>query len=1512
MSKTTDRQASEREFQKLVRRLLQVENSVLQHTQQAFTQERLHKVLNKFCEIIADFIKAESCTVQLTLYDPSDTRVKGTFPADEMARILDERCEESEPQENSPSMDREQRTKNYQSIQTFPYWWSGKGAMQLVATNQGSVATGQALPTRSGPSPWHDVLKDRRKHEYAFLRLTMGVTTIIVQDKLPRVRDRWQIREMRHWQKLGRADMVIWDNSDWRRIFRNYYGVPIQIHANGETVGLLKLENKNWAKEEGQEEQPNPIENLFSAKVSETKLGNQRLLNRFVRAFPETAAASSQTPGSDEVSDQPYEPFSFLARAYLLMEIRSLLANRYTGKLFDKYPEDPSQALRPPKTMRVPKVGRAPVQIFALETGEEDKLLKLVASDDAIEAKLNIISDGFECLGNSHLGVKLRLKRKLLLEGKPKLAKSLKLLLALDEFRATKEASGGSKKYTEAIAKALEKALKKVLGESGSTKDTIEVKPWSLERTHFAYQITLTLDTDNAPEGMANLKLICVVPPTWSELRGLVGSREEKTRKCAPFYQRFIETEKYEEPEINERNGEFATILGGNGEVRVRDLWIDRMAARVQALVFAVPVPAFTDEDTRLLTWAAFEIGKLIERRIAYHANRGRDPLPLTSIEFFRLPISGVCFVDDLKQRRIHAERVKNHLDHYLWNLVFDTHFNDHQEYVRYRSRIKGSGNYLTRLGERWAGYVNGSMAVYFYLLAKSLKDLGDPEEVFKSLTEKEKKKAKGFLDALETLAAACEKSVDRQDDVAFGELTKEDRVILNDNELGSAMGSWVGDVNFLSPPLPTTFDNVEEARDILKQNLEREGIRDLTKNGELKTSSFQNLLFRNYDAFLGNSASLLCQVLQWPKDSAGGKPEMNFRNFYRAAYRLKELLSKSSREMEEDDLRPLQEFWNQQLGNGGGGDSQADEDTNGEPETNWNTLLDYVASYETVDFMKHFGQDGWDKEDADNTPKYLLPLTPTGIYKRIRMLWDTLRRQRASAHLEWLTRRFDFLGCRLTCLYKNQVFALYEQIWNQGDPFFVYNYEAVNDFAEFCPAASSRTPEASEAEQQYECGPAVDRRHRWLCLRTNVHEGEYRALQIAALADPEAIRPEHWHRSHYNLRRLKHVLGVLLGTYERKEEPKKRAQQAEQYASYAFHRNRFRAEYLRWFRAADALTRPDEDAHVVQVSQGTNPNGPDFGDFLCEAVFDFVLMESDADQKDSDIGQKDAARAIIAKLSSPLRNFLEAASGYTSGLLKTMATPTVDWCPKKDLREAAKRLYDAAIDACEERANKSGNETLSAAKLEYYESEKVYLESEKERLWDKAAEWSWPAVWVPSHRYETWSDYFTGSADSPELSDAEIQRFVQLWETIRREQKEFLFYARKKPDEPMGLRCRERESVLDRIMNYVLLFDPVKFPDNQFEGWTAYDLFYYVRSLIPVEIQIRTAFTDTMAEQYHDAIYKGRPKKGTEAPRKRLAQLSRRLAELDNEMEIDFEDYADRQMEAERRQNDVNETDGD
>jgi hypothetical protein len=137
---------------------------------------------------------------------------------------------------------------------------------------------------------------------------------------------------------------------------------------------------------------------------------------------------------------------------------------------------------------------------------------------------------------------------------------------------------------------------------------------------------------------------------------------------------------------------------------------------------------------------------------------------------------------------------------------------------------------------------------------------------------------------------------------------------------------------------------------------------------------------------------------------------------------------------------------------------------------------------------------------------------------------------------------------------------------------------------------------------------------------------------------------------------------------------------------------------------------------------------------------------------------------------------------------------------------------------------------------------------------------------------------------------------------SLRREQKRFLFYsASSDVAAKRGLAIRDKESVLHRIQNYVLLYDRNKPPRGfkkkgaRFKGWTSYGLFYYLRSLIPLEIQIRTTLADTLAEQYHDAIYKGAPPTGTEFPRKQMEKIAGDLDNLDKEMEIDFEDYINR-----------------
>jgi hypothetical protein len=136
-----------------------------------------------------------------------------------------------------------------------------------------------------------------------------------------------------------------------------------------------------------------------------------------------------------------------------------------------------------------------------------------------------------------------------------------------------------------------------------------------------------------------------------------------------------------------------------------------------------VPIKEFTPDDTKKLCWAALEIGKLVEREISYRGSHSKDdPIPLTALEFYRIPISGLSFVDDLRQRRGDANKIKVHVDHHIQNSLYTMHLED----VRFASRIKGHRSYLARLGERHEGFVRGNLAIWFYLLSLQL-DLNKP-----------------------------------------------------------------------------------------------------------------------------------------------------------------------------------------------------------------------------------------------------------------------------------------------------------------------------------------------------------------------------------------------------------------------------------------------------------------------------------------------------------------------------------------------------------------------------------------------------------------------------------------------------------------------------------------------------------------------------------------------------------------------------------------------------------------
>jgi hypothetical protein len=80
---------------------------------------------------------------------------------------------------------------------------------------------------------------------------------------------------------------------------------------------------------------------------------------------------------------------------------------------------------------------------------------------------------------------------------------------------------------------------------------------------------------------------------------------------------------------------------------------------------------------------------------------------------------------------------------------------------------------------------------------------------------------------------------------------------------------------------------------------------------------------------------------------------------------------------------------------------------------------------------------------------------------------------------------------------------------------------------------------------------------------------------------------------------------------------------------------------------------------------------------------------------------------------------------------------------------------------------------------------------------------------------------------------------------------------------------------------------------DPDIKEWSAYDLFYYLTSLVPAEFQVRTTLADTMAEQYY-GVYKSNinPADSVAVQRRRLQEMGRKLDDLDRETEAIYDGY--------------------
>src|SRR5258708_37125390 len=224
----------ERDFRTFVRKLLDAQRFEAR-AKEPFSLRNLRKTFIAFCDIIAEELGTESCTIHLQLYDPASLDAKELEA--NIKRQLEEVGErhgfqpqpKGDPQapEGAWESFAEFRRPLLESSAAFPYWLYSKGASRLFASNP--------------LGPWTKVALSRQ-HDIA--DLDTGISKEIYQENIARIRDHLTIQSTRNFRKLGGADAYVWTNTDWEETFRDYYGVPIRIHSLGEAIGILKVDNK--------------------------------------------------------------------------------------------------------------------------------------------------------------------------------------------------------------------------------------------------------------------------------------------------------------------------------------------------------------------------------------------------------------------------------------------------------------------------------------------------------------------------------------------------------------------------------------------------------------------------------------------------------------------------------------------------------------------------------------------------------------------------------------------------------------------------------------------------------------------------------------------------------------------------------------------------------------------------------------------------------------------------------------------------------------------------------------------------------------------------------------------------------------------------------------------------------------------------------------------------------------------------------------------------------------------
>jgi len=1462
----------ERDFRRFARRLLEAQERERDETdpRKLYTEASLRNILNEFCDVIAEDLWAESCTVYLRLYNPE------AVPTKALDRWVEQHLDERKHVYPSGSPAREWREKLLRGNLCFPFWKERKGLSLLIAANPQNP-----VRTTSEKGPWVEALNDREHPIVAKLE-GAGVSKQIYQNTTARFADRRRLRETRQSSKLGGVDIRVWTNQDWSRVFRNYSGLPIQIHSGGQVIGILKIENKIRF----QRSHDNDNDGCMCAKcqgvgdksctcvacINRSLTDPPDLIRELKREFRWPAAQWQHWRVRNRGQTQP----SILALSYLERDIeaaattlkphedwRKTLLHTHTPGWQDPWTEVPEHLL--------PKRSRPPVQILTRDQDAEAALWRLLGPDESTEApwpRLHALYEQLEVCGR--------------------------------EFN--RELATGS----QAIPR--DRALK---FDGVSVQATWTPVDRRAEQAPFRYEVRLL----NPRGENANSVLldVMVAPIDKAEVpasgwAAYVAANPEwfgESRKAAGG--------------ILRRDGEFIEWSHAGQSHRILDLALDRLAARTEAYVRAQPLPQFTADDTRKLSWAACEIGKVIERHISYRANRADDPIPLTALDFFHIPIGDLSFVDELRTRRQDLEKVRGAIDVSLKGVISEMGFDNG---VEYKARVKPYRSYLQRIGERHRAHRQGNVAIWLYLLSLLIKGEGKSDacdRAFRAAAEKIGDATAGdrFLAGLEKLRNCVRHVIGlgREEPTGSDGPAHSADVCSYEQFFMKEHLRILGDLKFEAPPAFVAEKFLPKAEKALLSNLADEGL--LRPGLELEQWSdpavqdvFTGLIFRHHADFVRESVSLVLQI--YNRRMLG----TDFEGFYRWCYWLRGQLCATEADIQADGrLAPVREL------------RRAIKDSK---------LDEYVDLVDTDAIAEGLAAPDRNK----------LPLTICGIYKRVRTVTDVLRHHRSVAALDWSLGRFDLYGAQMNCLYKSQVFALYDYAWNKGDPFFSYrlNEYELERFREQ-PSASV----AGGATLQRRDGSA---RPPWLCLRTHVLEGEYNALQTVALVDPQSTEIDYWD----SLYTLGKVREYLAGCPQDWDDPSF----AEEYVCFAHKRNCLRLEYKNWHRLLESVI-----GRQVPPQLGSDDKKKRriarLGSFLFERVLDSIMMvigwgvgvegtrlriPRAVEKRVMDALNSREVRKSVSAILGCLLHALEKdgpADSYVRATRAAMRSkrrladipfacparcwpeqntvqpPSTVWQPGSTCASNLGKIYWHAqtfLEEIREVLARDNAGTPVEERQHYHATLAHEMRVSIERL--KEEEKYYKGL-ITSDSFYGPLFYFDPASpglrhrDLPKdlnsqretLDGNSVEVDISVWygiyrtlRALRREQRSFLFETAaprlpgQKPAEaaPRGLAMRSTEEVLWRIRCYVLLYRPDGM--RQHPGWTAHDLYYYIRSLLPVELQVRTELTNTFAVQYHDLFYKGEPPPGTRLSQTMLESVGQILEFIDREIGIDMEDY--------------------